>query len=44
LSWHGARLLAQEYVKLVATWLGLTSWEVSPGPVLSAARFAAGHV
>ncbi|MBV8456196.1 MAG: YdcF family protein [Acetobacteraceae bacterium] len=42
LSWHGGRLAAQEYVKLVATWLGLTSWQFSPGPVLSAARSGSG--
>jgi uncharacterized SAM-binding protein YcdF (DUF218 family) len=38
LSWHGLRLVAQEYVKLIAAWTGLTSWQLSPGPVLSAAR------
>jgi uncharacterized SAM-binding protein YcdF (DUF218 family) len=38
LSWHGARLVAQEYMKLVAAWVGLTSWQVSPGAVLSAGR------
>jgi uncharacterized SAM-binding protein YcdF (DUF218 family) len=42
LSWHGARLVGQEYVKLVAAWMGLTSWQVSPGPVLSAARSGSG--
>lgn len=42
LSWNGARLVGQEYVKLVAAWMGLTSWQVSPGPVLSAARSDSG--
>jgi uncharacterized SAM-binding protein YcdF (DUF218 family) len=36
-SWTGLRLLTQEYTKLVAAELGVTSLEHDPGPLLSAA-------
>lgn len=36
-SWTGLRLLTEEYAKLVAAELGLTSFERDPGPLLSAA-------